>query len=66
VTASIAGADPRYRALTCRTALSGDGTHVKLDVLVYATGLDAHAYMRRDGLQPRRWREMDWNYRSPV
>jgi hypothetical protein len=23
-----------------------DGTHVKLDVLVYATGFDAHAYMR--------------------
>ena len=23
-----------------------DGTQVKLDVLVYATGFDAHAYMR--------------------
>ena len=26
--------------------LMADGTHVKLDVLVYATGFDVHAYMR--------------------
>ncbi|HJY48893.1 MAG TPA: hypothetical protein VJ349_09710, partial [Stellaceae bacterium] len=41
-------------------------TLTPFDSITVGPGFDAHAYMRSDGLQPRRWREMDWNYRSPV